>query len=702
MQEEWSEITDCLDMHDCEISPVPCGSLRSIHVYAMANIIRRPIIVVSDPVTKTVDRLVLQDRDMAGIYLPLEWGDSDTHTNPILIGYSCCHFAPLLLADCTGCAIHVPLVTRSLQQLPVRFLLESEEPMAWELLMRYLQVTEVQVQEDDVVHCVPCAKMKAYGLPDRLNIMLDFFDASMRGLEQERVVPTQEFAFIPGETEFGCRQPTCQMEQSPLESGQTIKSEKCCQAESQTLCECFLGQSDIAGQNLIHIPPPSFVLHDNIPCWHHEKRGMSGCGVCGGTAVTIACNNRSKHSHPLVSTDNGIMSWWPIAHTPMKDGHNHSLMMSELCSKGCGLPCFTASFPCFHECFEKHLQDSCSGAITGCSSAVTPSFVSSQFGTVYVSSPSSGMATMSTECHPCMNFPDLPSANSGKVAIFNCSQIGHENSSVLPFSISASIINNLSRIFVSKYVSVGAGPTEFPGKEHLTDMMNSPIGVNPGTTCVNVRADLMTQSSVGKADDIGVGREIQSSPQLQDIPWPVDDDTICAARLTKKMLPSRVYRVMDEVPSLDHASIESKVCTCSSNVGGLDDVVATSFGSASSALGSNDHHKYQALCSASWSASSSTVTSQDNGQHPIEGLFASAPPGFTDECRQCVGKTQGERTLVDITVPCRRKKCAADMCQEMVEGVVQLCEKCKSILNDAHGRQVLCAEGKLDEIMYLC
>ena len=149
---EWTEISQCLDPDRSHSVAVPHRFLESIHVYTLANILRRPIIIMTDPTIRTFSGMSLQDNDMGGIYLPLEWSWKDTHRTPILIGYSNNHFCPLLFADHPNQAMAgttqkdlAPLVNEQLGQLPVRFLLEGEEPEVGELLRKYLKARELSL-----------------------------------------------------------------------------------------------------------------------------------------------------------------------------------------------------------------------------------------------------------------------------------------------------------------------------------------------------------------------------------------------------------------------------------------------------------------------------------------------------------------------------------------------------------------------------
>ena len=68
--------------------------LEDAHVFALANLLQRPIIVVSPEYLND-----LQPNFMRGIYLPLLHSPSNCYKKPILIAFWQFHFLPLVFAD---------------------------------------------------------------------------------------------------------------------------------------------------------------------------------------------------------------------------------------------------------------------------------------------------------------------------------------------------------------------------------------------------------------------------------------------------------------------------------------------------------------------------------------------------------------------------------------------------------------------------
>lgn len=67
--------------------------LEDIHVFALANLLSRPIIVLGDPFYKDIE-----ENSMAGIYLPLLINPKSCVKSPVVLAYHNHHFAPLAFA----------------------------------------------------------------------------------------------------------------------------------------------------------------------------------------------------------------------------------------------------------------------------------------------------------------------------------------------------------------------------------------------------------------------------------------------------------------------------------------------------------------------------------------------------------------------------------------------------------------------------
>lgn len=168
---------------------LPYECLEEFHIFVMANILRRPIIILAADMWRDAAGHSLQPMNFSGIYLPLTWDAKDCCRYPIVLGYHQMHFSPLLCtAPMPGSDVQekflVPLVDCDLSQLPVHFLTEEEEPKEMQLLHEYL-FHENLVLDTSVV---PCAKLAAQ-LPRE---DLDVFDPYLKLAEMKYRMYSEE------------------------------------------------------------------------------------------------------------------------------------------------------------------------------------------------------------------------------------------------------------------------------------------------------------------------------------------------------------------------------------------------------------------------------------------------------------------------------------------------------------------------------
>jgi len=74
-------------------------SLEEVHVFVLAHVLRRPIIVIAKSVLTNVDGEALAPIPFGGIYLPLQCAPSDCHRSPLLLTYDAAHFSALVWMD---------------------------------------------------------------------------------------------------------------------------------------------------------------------------------------------------------------------------------------------------------------------------------------------------------------------------------------------------------------------------------------------------------------------------------------------------------------------------------------------------------------------------------------------------------------------------------------------------------------------------
>ena len=119
-------------------------SLDDFHIFVLANILRRPIIVYgSSKIYSNQSGASLQENMIPGIYLPILWASKDTWKNPLLFSFSGAHFSALVIADDAKmkhppCC---PLVSANGNKLPVKFILGEENDQIETIKNEYLNIS---------------------------------------------------------------------------------------------------------------------------------------------------------------------------------------------------------------------------------------------------------------------------------------------------------------------------------------------------------------------------------------------------------------------------------------------------------------------------------------------------------------------------------------------------------------------------------
>jgi len=118
-------------------------SLEESHIFVLANILRRPIIVYGTPKVRSFNTGgTMQNINFHGIYLPLLWGSQLCHKAPLCLAYSTGHFTALVPINVHQNQCTVPIVDNMGRELPIRFLLQAEQQNTSYLLQQYLDVNQ--------------------------------------------------------------------------------------------------------------------------------------------------------------------------------------------------------------------------------------------------------------------------------------------------------------------------------------------------------------------------------------------------------------------------------------------------------------------------------------------------------------------------------------------------------------------------------
>uniref|UniRef100_A0A915Q7V4 ubiquitinyl hydrolase 1 n=1 Tax=Setaria digitata TaxID=48799 RepID=A0A915Q7V4_9BILA len=112
-------------------------SLESIHVFALAHILKRPIIgafFVSDTVLRNAVGEELSPIPFGGIYLPLECPSDQCHRSPLVLCYDSAHFSALVTMRHTASnSVQpiIPITDKDRNLLPLHFSVDPGPDFTW-------------------------------------------------------------------------------------------------------------------------------------------------------------------------------------------------------------------------------------------------------------------------------------------------------------------------------------------------------------------------------------------------------------------------------------------------------------------------------------------------------------------------------------------------------------------------------------------
>lgn len=160
-KEQWErEWGDMLEMASpspqTTTAQVTYQSLEEFHVYVLANVLSRPIIVVANKFLYSQTGEALAPIYFGGVYLPLERAPTACHRQPLILAYDNSHFCALVAME--GGTPIIPLVTQTCETLRVHFAvdpgLDTTTVDCDRLLLKYLDVTEVTTHFNLTIPCV--------------------------------------------------------------------------------------------------------------------------------------------------------------------------------------------------------------------------------------------------------------------------------------------------------------------------------------------------------------------------------------------------------------------------------------------------------------------------------------------------------------------------------------------------------------------
>ncbi|XP_035685705.1 uncharacterized protein LOC118422293 [Branchiostoma floridae] len=304
---EWNIVVSMTDPtpNPPEANDLPYKSLEEFHIFVLANLLRRPIIILAEDVLHNYEGHTFAPIHFSGIYLPLRWKPEECVRSPIILGYLQQHFTPLLSQEEAPAPIGlatgeyaVPLVKHDLTMLTVQFLLEHEENQAKELLQKYLDLMELPYTRKESISMVLAAKLNLNPPPEEQDLIKDFFHA------MEKTYKKPEEVQEGGEAD--------KLAQNKLEPP-AVNKEKAEAGKEAKIC-------DAPGCEMYGTPEQN--------------------GLCA------ACFRESRVSKkPPGPAEAAVL--------PADDVPNSSMWMRECRTPGCQYFCSIATGEYCHECYEK-------------------------------------------------------------------------------------------------------------------------------------------------------------------------------------------------------------------------------------------------------------------------------------------------------------------------------------------------------------
>ncbi|XP_066501116.1 OTU domain-containing protein 7B [Hoplias malabaricus] len=145
-QKEWNELlklasseprihysTNATNGVESQEEPV-YESLEEFHVFVLAHVLRRPIVVVADTMLRDSGGEAFAPIPFGGIYLPLEVPGNKCHRSPLVLAYDQAHFSALVSMeqkDSSKEQVVIPLTDSDYKMLPVHFAVDPGKDWEW-------------------------------------------------------------------------------------------------------------------------------------------------------------------------------------------------------------------------------------------------------------------------------------------------------------------------------------------------------------------------------------------------------------------------------------------------------------------------------------------------------------------------------------------------------------------------------------------
>lgn len=251
---EWEEVIRHVSQNEFPFGPngAQFGSLEEIHIFVLANILRRTIIVMSDDTLRGPYGDSYSPINFGGVYLPLLWDSVDCVKSPLVIGYANGHFTAVVsiqdgkldlelenqpASSSTNCMHAVPLVKFDGSPLPVHFLLDHEVPLANDRVRQYLDCAKVPFLSDqgEPRQTILVAKLHFGEEPHCMKALIEGYFQRARE-EYQRMLRTSQ---VNAQSQPGTKQPALQIVQCQTPGctfyGSTETGNRCSQCLNEYL-----------------------------------------------------------------------------------------------------------------------------------------------------------------------------------------------------------------------------------------------------------------------------------------------------------------------------------------------------------------------------------------------------------------------------------------------------------------------------------
>lgn len=119
-------------------------SLEDIHVFFLAHVLLRPIIIIADKYLRDFSGDPIAPIPFGGIYLPLECPPQTCHKTPLILVFESAHFSAAVVSEekdtHSKLTTAIPVVDQDLSMLPLHFSVDPGEKFDWSSLSEETQL----------------------------------------------------------------------------------------------------------------------------------------------------------------------------------------------------------------------------------------------------------------------------------------------------------------------------------------------------------------------------------------------------------------------------------------------------------------------------------------------------------------------------------------------------------------------------------